>query len=63
VFEWPNSKTWYDGEFHKDKFHGQGKFKWEDNRVYDGEWKNGLLNGYGVLTWADERVSVIIIIG
>ena len=28
----------YDGEWHEDKRHGQGKMRYTDGTYYDGEW-------------------------
>ena len=40
----------YTGEFKDNKFHGQGKFQWNDGEIYEGEFANSEPNGNGTLT-------------
>ncbi len=37
----------YEGQFLKDKYHGQGTYKWNDGRKYTGQFVNGLSEGFG----------------
>ena len=40
----------YTGEFKDNKFHGQGKYQWNDGEIYEGEFANSEPNGNGTLT-------------
>ena len=40
----------YQGQFEKDKYNGQGIFVSLDGNSFDGEWKLGIKNGKGQLT-------------
>ena len=43
-------KSWsYKGEFFEDNINGNGKFKWNDQKIYNGSWVNNELSGYGIL--------------
>jgi hypothetical protein len=43
----------YEGEFIKNKFHGQGTYTWADGYKYVGEWKDGKYNGQGTFITSD----------
>ena len=43
-------KSWsYKGEFFEDNINGNGKFKWNEQKIYNGSWVNNELSGYGIL--------------
>lgn len=37
----------YEGDMHKGRPHGKGKYKFADGDVYDGQWQDGLRHGIG----------------
>ena len=46
----------YQGNFIEGKFHGKGKFTWENrSKIYIGKWRNGLFHGKGLMMWSDGR--------
>ena len=44
----------YSGDFHNDKYHGHGTYKWANGDVYIGEWMEGVRSrlGLGTYKWA-----------
>lgn len=46
--KWPDGKR-YEGEYKKDKKHGQGTFYWPNGHKYEGGWVNGKQHGEGTL--------------
>jgi len=46
-------KSYYQGNFEKDLFHGYGIYKWGDKKMYQGNWKEGKINGKGKLIYSD----------
>ena len=44
---WPD-KSYYDGEWVKDKAWGKGKLVHIDGDTYDGEWVDDTANGFGI---------------
>lgn len=47
----------YKGEFRYHKFHGKGKFTFNNGNFYEGQFKSGLYNGSGVLVYPDGSVK------
>jgi hypothetical protein len=47
----------YKGEFRYHKFHGKGKFTFNNGNFYEGQFKSGLYNGSGVLVRPDGTVD------
>jgi hypothetical protein len=46
-------KSYYQGNFEKDLFHGYGTYKWGNKKMYQGNWKEGKINGKGKLIYSD----------
>lgn len=45
--------TAYEGEYRKEKRHGNGWSKYKDGSVYDGEWRSDLRHGFGLMSYPD----------
>ena len=66
---WENSQPYYEGEFKRNEYHGEGEYHYGDGDYYKGEWKDSKYHGHGVLyskrrnkTWIgyfenDEKVN------
>lgn len=48
-----------EGEFNKDKLHGQGKKVIKDGTIYEGQFKNHQLNGPGKITYPEKNLKTI----
>lgn len=46
----------YEGEYDKDKKHGQGKMTYADGSYYEGTWKQDIMHGSGKLVTCDNEV-------
>ena len=46
IYTWQDGRK-YEGQYKKDKKHGNGVYTWADGRKYDGEWQNGRQHGKG----------------
>jgi hypothetical protein len=46
----------YDGEFYKFKYHGNGSINYGDNRIYTGEFVEGAEHGYGVCRFVNGQM-------
>lgn len=49
VYEWKDGRK-YEGQYLKNKKHGQGKYTYSDGSIYEGGWDNGFQHGKGTLT-------------
>lgn len=45
--------TVYEGEYRKEKRHGNGWSKYRDGSVYEGEWRADLRHGFGLMSYPD----------
>lgn len=43
----------YEGDYHKEKRHGNGRSVYEDGSVYDGEWQSDSKHGFGLMKYPD----------
>ena len=41
--------SFYEGNFSKDKFHGKGKYVWNNDEMYEGGWIDNKFEGFGIL--------------
>jgi hypothetical protein len=44
---WEQSQPYYEGNFKRNEYHGQGEYHYGDGGYYKGEWKDSKYNGYG----------------
>ena len=51
VYKWSDGKS-YIGEYHNDRKHGYGIYKW-GAKLYMGQWKRGQQSGLGIYTNGD----------
>jgi hypothetical protein len=45
---WENSQPYYEGEFKRNEYHGEGEYHYGNGDYYKGHWKNSKYNGQGV---------------
>lgn len=50
----PELCTLYEGDYHDDKRHGNGRSFYKDGSTYDGEWRLDSKHGFGLMTYPDE---------
>jgi hypothetical protein len=44
---WEKMEPYYEGEFKRNEYHGQGEYHYGDGNYYKGEWKDSKYHGYG----------------
>jgi hypothetical protein len=44
---WERTQPYYEGEFKRNEYHGNGEYHYGDGGYYKGEWKDSKYNGYG----------------
>jgi len=54
--EWPTKGSRFIGQIDNGRFHGDGKYYFNDGRFYDGQFKFGKFEGRGVLYAGDGKV-------
>lgn len=45
--------TGYEGDYHNEKRHGNGRSVYRDGSVYDGEWRTDSKHGFGLMKYPD----------
>ena len=44
---WEKTQPYYEGEFKRNEYHGEGEYHYGDGGYYKGEWKDSKYNGHG----------------
>ena len=44
---WERTQPYYEGEFKRNEYHGNGEYYYGDGGYYKGEWKDSKYNGHG----------------
>ena len=60
ILYYNNGKIEYEGEFLNDKFEGNGKYIYEDERYYIGQFKNGLKEGKDTLYYKNGNIEYVV---
>ena len=58
VSPFPMGQVWYEGEFERAKYEGEGKIQFENGDEFRGEFKRGRQKGKGDFLWKGERKRV-----